>query len=180
MTPNYELRGQKLDAWLDHLDQTDLALQRPSTTKIIDRIDEHEDWATIHGKTSMQNCTDSDILHESESDEETLTARNLAVMNISKTKSVRSPRTSLFITNFPAITPSTNRMPSKPINQPSNSTPQVSSPRVAVLNLTTVSSLLVMVLKTELTTSLSRTPGVPLGEIRDISKSDKTTSVVSF
>jgi len=71
------------------------------------------------------------------------------------------------------------QLPLKPIKLLSKPIPQVSSPRIAVLNLTTVSLLLVMVLKTELTTSSSRTPGLPLGETMDISKSDKTTFVVS-
>jgi hypothetical protein len=55
--------------------------------------------------------------------------------------------------------------PSKPINPYSiNTLVELSQELPAVPNLTTLFSLLPLVLKTELNTSLSRTPGLPNGE----------------
>merc|ERR1711998_50236 len=62
----------------------------------------------------------------------------------------------------------------------SNPTPPVLLPHLlAELNLITVSSPSDTEPKVELTTSLSRTPGVPHGEIKDTSRSVLTTSAVS-
>merc|ERR1712178_91652 len=69
--------------------------------------------------------------------------------------------------------------PSRPTNWPSKDTPVVLSPVDAVPNSTTVSSLSDTEKRTERSTSSSRTPGVPPGEMLDTSRSEPRTFAVS-
>merc|ERR1711988_1491255 len=69
--------------------------------------------------------------------------------------------------------------PSRPTNLPSRDTPVVLPPADAVPDSTTVSSLLDTERRTERSTSSSRTPGVPPGEMLDTSRSEPRTFAVS-
>merc|ERR1719396_274085 len=68
-------------------------------------------------------------------------------------------------------------LPSRPTNSPSRLTTLVSSPTDAETTSTTVSSPSDTVPRTDLSTSSSRTLGVPHGELLDTSRSPQTSAV---
>merc|ERR1719265_969942 len=88
-----------------------------------------------------------------------------------------SPQIPLESNSWPLSPRHQSLLPSRPIRAPSNSTTPVSSPRAAVTDSTTVSSLSDTEPITDKSTSSSRTPGDPHGETRATSRSPPTSAV---